>query len=103
MRSIIKRAAIVLSVLGGFSLFANEGTVTYLKGKAEVHRNDSWIQLKLGDSVYNSDVISTGFQSEVKINEFTHDMIHFGFPQYDKHGNLIGKIVQVDILFTVTP
>ena len=67
MRSIIKKAAIVLSVLGGFSLFANEGTVTYLKGKAEVHRNDSWIQLKLGDSVYNSDVISTGFQSEVKI------------------------------------
>ena len=67
MRSIIKKAAIVLLVLGGFSLFANEGTVTYLKGKAEVHRNDSWIQLKLGDSVYNSDVISTGFQSEVKI------------------------------------
>ena len=30
-------------------------------------------------------------------------MIHFGFPQYDKHGNLIGKTVQVDILFTVTP
>ena len=30
-------------------------------------------------------------------------MIHFRFPQYDKHGNLIGKTVQVDILFTVTP
>lgn len=49
------------------------------------------------------DYIKSTSQTEVKINEFTKDMIHFGFPQYDKKGNLIGKTVQVDILFTVTP
>ena len=49
------------------------------------------------------DYIKSIGQVEVKINEFTHDMIHFGFPQYDENGNSIGKTVQVDILFTVTP
>ena len=49
------------------------------------------------------DYIKSTSQTEVKINEFTHDVVHFGFPQYDKKGNLIGKTVQVDILFTVTP
>ena len=49
------------------------------------------------------DYIKSTSQTEVKINEFTHDMVHFGFPQYDENGNSIGKTVQVDILFTVTP
>ena len=49
------------------------------------------------------DYIKTTSKSEVKINEFTHDMVHFDFPQYDKDGNLIGKTVQVDVLFTLTP
>ena len=64
------------------------------------NKNDISIELAIGQ-LY--DYIKSISQSEVKINEFTHDMIHFGFPQYDKHGNLIGKTVQVDILFTVTP
>ncbi len=49
------------------------------------------------------DYIKSVSKLEVKINEFTHDMIHFGFPQYDINGNLNGKTVQVDVLFTVTP
>lgn len=64
------------------------------------NKNDISIESAIGQ-LY--DYIKSISQSEVKINEFTHDMIHFGFPQYDKHGNLIGKTVQVDILFTVTP
>ena len=64
------------------------------------NKNDISIESAIGQ-LY--DYIKSISQSEVKINEFTHDMIHFGFPQYDKHGNLVGKTVQVDILFTVTP
>lgn len=64
------------------------------------NKNDISIESAIGQ-LY--DYVKSISQSEVKINEFTHDMIHFGFPQYDKHGNLIGKTVQVDILFTVTP
>lgn len=67
MKNAIKKAAIILSVLSGFSLFAAEGTVTYLKGKVEVQRENSWVPLKIGDKVYSSEVISTGFQSEAKI------------------------------------
>ena len=64
------------------------------------NKNDISIESAIGQ-LY--DYIKSISQSEVKINEFTHDMIHFGFPQYDKHGNLVGKTVQVDILFTATP
>lgn len=49
------------------SLFAENARVTYVKGKAEVLKSDTWVQLNVGDTVNNSDVISTGFQSEVKI------------------------------------
>lgn len=41
--------------------------------------------------------------NETKINEFTKNMVHFGFPQYNEKHEQIGKTVQVDVLFTVTP
>ncbi|MCR4630738.1 MAG: FecR family protein [Treponema sp.] len=49
------------------SLFAAEGIVTFVKGKVEVQRNSSWVILNVGDKVSQSEVISTGFQSEAKI------------------------------------
>lgn len=47
--------------------FSENAIVSYVRGKAEVCRNDIWIQLKNGDLVYPSETISTGFQSELKI------------------------------------
>ena len=49
------------------SLFAAEGIVTFVKGKVEVQRDSSWVILNVGDKVSQSEVISTGFQSEAKI------------------------------------
>ena len=50
-----------------FSAFAAEATVTFVSGKVEVQRNGEWIALNKGDSVSQSETISTGFQSEAKI------------------------------------
>ena len=63
----IKKIIGIALICCGFSLFATEGTITYLKGKVEVQRNNEWIPLKMGDTVYSTEVISTGFQSEAKI------------------------------------
>lgn len=63
----IKKIIGIALICCGFSLFASEGTITYLKGKVEVQRNNEWVALKIGDIVYSSEVISTGFQSEAKI------------------------------------
>lgn len=48
--------------------FADNATVTAVKGKVEVsHGDDNWVALKVGDTVGESDIVSTGFQSEAKI------------------------------------
>ena len=49
------------------ALFAVPAEIAYVRGKVEVCRNDSWVQLKVGDTVLASETISTGFQSEAKI------------------------------------
>lgn len=48
-------------------LFAASAKVTFVKGKAEILKNNSWIALNIGDNVEMADTISTGFQSEVKL------------------------------------
>ncbi len=60
-------------------IFAENARVTYIKGKVEVSKDnrDSWIPLKVGDQLSESDVISTGFQSEVKI-EFSGSIMTLG-------------------------
>lgn len=50
-----------------FTVFAESASVSFVKGKAEVCRNDVWVQLKMGDIINPSEMISTGFQSELKI------------------------------------
>ena len=51
----------------GTSAFAADATVTFVSGKVEVQRNGKWIALQKGDSVAQSETISTGFQSEAKL------------------------------------
>ena len=48
--------------------FAASAKVTYVKGKVEVSRGNAWVSLKVGDSVNESETISTGFQSEARLN-----------------------------------
>lgn len=47
-------------------------------------------------------IYSTHLTSEIKINQITLDMIHLGFPIYNKHGKT-NELVQVDILLTDYP
>ena len=48
--------------------FAASAKVTYVKGKVEVSRGNAWVALKVGDSVNEAETISTGFQSEARLN-----------------------------------
>lgn len=54
-------------IFGASLLFAENARVTYVKGKVEVLRNNSWAQLSVGDILEKADTVSTGFQSEAKI------------------------------------
>jgi hypothetical protein len=48
--------------------FAASAKVTFVKGKVEVSRGNAWVALKVGDLVNESETISTGFQSEARLN-----------------------------------
>ena len=50
------------------SLFAASAKVTYVKGKVEINRGNEWVALKVGDLVNEAETISTGFQSEARLN-----------------------------------
>ena len=50
------------------SLFAASAKVTYVKGKVEISRGNEWVALKVGDLVNEAETISTGFQSEARLN-----------------------------------
>lgn len=57
-----------LFALLNVAAFADDAIVTSVKGKVEVsHGGDTWKALAVGDTVSESDVVSTGFQSEVRI------------------------------------
>ena len=62
---------IIAALVAGFacsSVFAASAKVTYVKGKVEVSRGNSWVSLKVGDVVNEAETISTGFQSEARLN-----------------------------------
>ena len=65
----IKRVFIYLLIFSFVTLpfFSESAKVTYIKGKGEVLRNEKWQQLKVGDFLQEKDIVSTGFQSEMKI------------------------------------
>ena len=70
MKRIISKLfmAVLLAALTCGSVFAASAKVTYVKGKVEVSRGDSWVALNVGDEVKESETVSTGFQSEVRLN-----------------------------------
>lgn len=50
-----------------FPIFSQNAEVTFTKGKAEVLRAEKWLPLHTGDYLQESDVVSTGFLSELKV------------------------------------
>ena len=70
MKRIISKMMItaLLTVFACGSLFAASAKVTYVKGKVEINRGSEWVALKVGDQVNESETISTGFQSEARLN-----------------------------------
>jgi len=70
MKRIISKLllAALLAALTCGSVFAASAKVTYVKGKVEVSRGDTWVALKVGDEVKESETVSTGFQSEARLN-----------------------------------
>ena len=70
MKRIISKMMIaaILAVFACSSIFAASAKVTYVKGKVEINRGNEWVTLKVGDSVNEAETISTGFQSEARLN-----------------------------------
>lgn len=62
-----KPILLFLSMLITGFVFADNAIVASVKGKVEVNRNNTWIQVKPGDKIAESEMISTGFNSEAKI------------------------------------
>jgi hypothetical protein len=60
--------AAALVLIASSSVFAASAKVTYVKGKVEVNRGKEWVSLKVGDVVNEAETISTGFQSEARLN-----------------------------------
>ncbi|MCR4953359.1 MAG: FecR domain-containing protein [Treponema sp.] len=59
---------LVIMIASAVPAFSGSAKVTYVKGKVEVNRNNQWVQLKVGDEVSETEMLSTGFQSEARIN-----------------------------------
>ena len=79
MKNILSKKTIVLLAvfIVVFPLFADNAKVTYIKGKVEVLRNEIWKPLKVGDEIVVSETVSTGFQSEAKI-EYNGSIMSLG-------------------------
>lgn len=76
-KSMKKLFTILLVLIFACKVFAAEGVVTFVKGKVEVKRGDSWVSLKVGDKVAQSEVINTGFQSEAKV-KLMNNVLYLG-------------------------
>lgn len=60
------RKLIIAGLIFSFcaSVFAIEAKVESVSGKVQVQKNDTWVDLKIGDIVKKGDMIQTGFKSE---------------------------------------
>lgn len=58
----------LLAFVMAMPLWSLSAKVTYVKGKVEVSRNGTWRPLKVGDSIELNETISTGYQSEARLN-----------------------------------
>lgn len=78
MKNSMKKLFTILFVLlFACKIFAADGVVTFVKGKVEVKRGNSWVALKVGDKVAQSEVINTGFQSEAKV-KLMNNVLYLG-------------------------
>lgn len=69
MKKIFKLLICIFSIfLFSQNLFADSAVVTYARGKVEIDRGDGWQPLRAGDEVFQSDILSTGFKSELRMN-----------------------------------
>lgn len=67
-KKLLKTCIIFISMISAFSsVYGENAKVTYVKGKVELLVNENWKPVKVGDEIKTSDTISTGFQSEAKI------------------------------------
>lgn len=67
-RALVKILVITLFMLSAsFQAFAEDALVTFTKGKVEVNRDGAWVALNVGDSVKETEIVNTGFQSEAKL------------------------------------
>lgn len=55
----------LISFACSFMAFASNAVVVSFIGKVEVNRNNVWVPLAKGDKVYQGEMISTGFKSEL--------------------------------------
>lgn len=59
---------LILLFLNFENLFANSAKITYVRGNVEVNRGNGWLPVKKGDEIFESDILSTGFRSELRLN-----------------------------------
>lgn len=68
MREKFKKLLILgIALAAASGLFAEDAVVTYVKGKVEVKKGQSWVSVQRGDKIKKSDILNTGFDSEAKI------------------------------------
>ena len=67
MNKKVKIIYILLTLAFVFPVTAESALVTFVKGKVEISSANGWMPVKVGDMLNASDTISTGFQSEAKI------------------------------------
>lgn len=60
--------ALLIVLFSVSPLMAASAKVTYVKGKVEVNRKGSWVAVKTGDMIAENETISTGYQSEARLN-----------------------------------
>lgn len=63
----LKSFFVIGLIVFAMPLMAENAKVTYIKGKVEISKNNTWVPLSVGDEVRTSETISTGFQSEAKL------------------------------------
>jgi len=75
----MKKFLLICLLLVGFTYaFADSATVTYIHGKADVLRTDgNWYELSVGDTIEESETVSTGFYSDMKL-EYNSSIISLG-------------------------
>lgn len=70
MNTICKKRIVLVFFLFifGYSLFSEQATVTFIRGKVELLRSDgNWYKLNVGDKIQSNETITTGFASEAKV------------------------------------